>query len=353
MKFASTLLLIMRNLKIWIYKLSGKTDRLLPYKLMISLTDRCNSRCVFCDIWKKNENARVGADPEINLENIITVFKDLDSNLVALSLTGGEVTLVHYFKEMIVAARKYCRNMKLVSFTTNGLLPDKALEYAAFVKNAGLDIVVLISMDGDETLHDRVRNIPGNYKKCLRTYELLKENNIKCNYCLTVNSLNHGFIESETDTIKNAIRTFSFVHSDGIYGKKNDVDYEIILKSLKHVLKNYKPKSIEEWIEKIYLGIGVLFLSNRRSANIIPCEVLTSHVHITATGEIKPCMYLPSLGNVKRDKVSVVYGSEATGEARLRIRQGECAHCWMSCYCQYSIMQHPLRSILAYLKSTI
>ena len=32
-----------------------------------------------------------------------------------------------------------------------------------------------IELDGDEKLHDEVRGVKGNYKKCLETYDLLKQ----------------------------------------------------------------------------------------------------------------------------------------------------------------------------------
>lgn len=348
MKFGTIWALIAANLKIWLYKLLKQTHRLLPYKVLISITNRCNSKCLYCDIWKiPRENPGV-LEAEITLDDISAMFRDLHKNILSLAFTGGEVTLVKDFPEIMAAAREYCPRLKLVSFTTNALLPEKVLEYALSVKNLGLDVTVFISLDGDEELHDQIRNVPGSYRKCLAVFQSLKEHHIGCHFCLTVNDRNHEFVKAAVRQPGNPIRTFTFVHSNGIFRKDNRIDYRVIRETLSEVRRNYRPRSPEEWIERIYLGIAVKFIQRQQSTNIIPCEVMTSSVHIMATGEIRPCMYLPALGNIKTDKISDVYRSEPARRQRDQIRKDHCSHCWMSCYCQYSIMQHPFRSILAY-----
>ena len=56
MKLKTVLSIVYINLKHNIYKLFNK--KITPYKILINLTDLCNSKCNFCDIWKikpKNE----------------------------------------------------------------------------------------------------------------------------------------------------------------------------------------------------------------------------------------------------------------------------------------------------------
>lgn len=351
MKFGTTLALLGVNLKIWLYKLFKQTHRLLPYKVLISITNRCNSKCLYCDIWKIAKENPQKIEAEITLDDLKSMFHDLRRNILSLAFTGGEVTLVRNFKEIMTAAKECCPRLKLLSFTTNALLPEKALEYALFVKNLGLDITVFISLDGNEELHDRIRNIPGSYQKCLTVFQSLKEHHISCHFCLTVNDRNQEFVKAAVRRPDNPIRDFTFVHSSGIFRKDNRIDYQAIGETLAEVKRSYRPRSPEEWIEKLYLGIAVKFIKEQQITNIIPCEVMTSSVHIMPTGEIQPCMYLPALGNIKTDKISEVYRNSAAKQQREQIRKNNCRHCWMSCYCQYSIMQHPFRSILAYITS--
>ena len=62
------------NLKLFFFKIFN-SKKIVPYKVLINLTDLCNSRCNFCDIWKiKPEN-------EINVDNIIKSFDGSEKDI--------------------------------------------------------------------------------------------------------------------------------------------------------------------------------------------------------------------------------------------------------------------------------
>ena len=76
MRISSIISIIKANFKIWYLKILNKENEILPYKILINLTDLCNSRCVFCEIWKiKPEN-------EINLNQIKDLLKSINSQLL-------------------------------------------------------------------------------------------------------------------------------------------------------------------------------------------------------------------------------------------------------------------------------
>ena len=103
MKLSTIFYIIFINFKIYFKKLLRLNVK--PYKVLLNLTDLCNSRCNFCDIWKiKHQN-------EINLQEIEKIFKSFNSNLYWLSLSGGEVTLVKYYKDMIDSLISNCKNI--------------------------------------------------------------------------------------------------------------------------------------------------------------------------------------------------------------------------------------------------
>jgi len=69
MKISTILKIVSINIINWGKKLLKK--KIVPYKVLINLTDLCNSRCNFCDIWKiKPQN-------EINLMEIENIFNDI------------------------------------------------------------------------------------------------------------------------------------------------------------------------------------------------------------------------------------------------------------------------------------
>ena len=53
---------------------------IIPYKVLINLTDLCNSRCNFCDIWK------IKPLNEIQINDVEKIFKQFNKNLIWLAL---------------------------------------------------------------------------------------------------------------------------------------------------------------------------------------------------------------------------------------------------------------------------
>ena len=339
MKISTILKIIQANIKIWLFKIFKKNKNILPYKILLNLTDLCNSRCTYCEIWKiKPQN-------EINLSHIQKMFKSLNDNLIWLSLSGGEVTLVKYYYDLIDEAIKECKNLRILAFTTNALSINRAYEYAMYAKSKGLDVLITISLDGDESVHDKTRGVKGNFKKCEILYSKLKNAGISVNYGITVSDLNLNFIKENYNKFKHKIRAVTFVHSDGIYNKKSEMDDKRLVDGLSIINKNYLIKNIQEIIEKIHIKISINFLKEKRNKNIIPCEVLNTSAHIMPNGDIKPCMFMKSLGNIKKEKIKEVYNSENTNQVREEIKKNNCPKCWMNCYSPHSIMQHPIKSI--------
>ncbi len=338
MRISTILIIIKINFVNWIKKIFK--IQIIPYKILINLTDLCNSRCNFCDIWK------IKPVNEIQIPDIEKIFKDFNKNLLWLALSGGEVTLVKYFYEMIDMAKKNCPNLKIIAFTTNGLLINRTIKYAQYVKDKGFDVLITISLDGDEQLHDKLRGIPGNYNKCFELYKKLRDLGINCHFGLTASASNFNFIERKFFDYRNKIRAITFVHSEGIYNKKNENEDEVLLNSFKIINKNYIIKNIQEIIEKIHIKISYFFLKNKRKKNIIPCDVLDSSVHIMPNGDLKPCMFMDSLGNLRNTNLNKIISSDNYKKTREQIKRDKCPKCWMNCYSVHSIMQHPFKSFL-------
>lgn len=113
----------------------------------------CNCRCVMCDIWKGNH--RLQQLTEADISGLLQTFKKLGTRQVVMS--GGEALLnPHFFR--------FCELLKQlkikISLLSAGLVIKK---HAAELVKWTDDIIV--SLDGDEALHDQIRNIPGAFRK--------------------------------------------------------------------------------------------------------------------------------------------------------------------------------------------
>tara|TARA_B100000242_G_C43051942_1_gene491529 strand:- start:1210 stop:2250 length:1041 start_codon:yes stop_codon:yes gene_type:complete len=341
MRFFTILQILKINLIIFLKKIFVKNAKIKPYKILINLTDLCNSRCSFCDIWKiKPQN-------EIILENIQYALKGMEDDVYWISFSGGEVTLVKYFYDLVDYLKTNCKNLRILAFTTNALAPNRAYQFAKYCKDLGFDTLITISLDGNKEIHDKIRGINGNYEKCLSLKNKLDQNDIQSHYGLTVSETNSDLIIDKFDSLPQPIKAYTFVHSEGIYNKVNDnKEDDKILKALEVIYKNYKINKIYEIIEKIHIKICILFLKSKRQKNIIPCDVLNSSIHIMPNGDLKPCMFMKSCGNIKTEKIDNILQSDLVRQTKKEIKENNCPKCWMNCYSPHSIMQYPFRSIL-------
>ena len=63
-------------------------------------------------------------------------------------------------------------------------------------------------------------------------------------------------------------------------------------------------------------------------------------------GDVKPCMFMNPIGNIKEGDFKKIYNSDNTDQVRKDIKKDKCPKCWMNCYSPHSIMQNPFKSLL-------
>ena len=140
-----------------------KTPR--PLSCGIYLTSRCNFRCEFCNIWRKKDPVT------LPLDRLKKIIDDLETaGCFYLSFSGGEPLIVDYFDDLL----GYLAQSKIAykHLVTNGYLLDKNV--ATRLASSGLN-EISISIDGEESFHDRRRGISGAWSKALKAIENIKE----------------------------------------------------------------------------------------------------------------------------------------------------------------------------------
>ncbi len=134
------------------------------HDLRVSITDRCNYKCVYC------RTGEMGAQyPELRIDEylrLINLFVGL--GITKVRLTGGEPLLRRGLLDMVkeLAIWRTIEGEPLdLALTTNGHLLD---ELAVPLKDAGLNRVT-VSMDAvDAATFEKITRIPGSYKTVLR-----------------------------------------------------------------------------------------------------------------------------------------------------------------------------------------
>jgi MoaA/NifB/PqqE/SkfB family radical SAM enzyme len=135
------------------------------------VTMRCNAKCEHCFCW---ENLNVGI-PELSLEQIEQLAESI-TPLRSLVLTGGEPMLR---KDLLALMGAFARRDKVatIKINTNGLAPEKlatlATEFKASYPHVGL--AIQLSLDGLEETHDRIRGVPGNFRKVIESFRRIDQ----------------------------------------------------------------------------------------------------------------------------------------------------------------------------------
>ena len=120
--------------------------------LVLQPHNRCNCRCVMCDIWKLTEAE------EISVPEMERHLADIERLGVEWAVfTGGE-PLMHsdLFR---LSAMLRARGIRVTILSTGLLLERNAAAIAA-----GSDEVI-VSLDGPAKIHDEIRRIPGAFER--------------------------------------------------------------------------------------------------------------------------------------------------------------------------------------------
>jgi cyclic pyranopterin phosphate synthase len=134
------------------------------HDLRVSITDRCNYKCVYC------RTGEVGAQyPELAIEEYLRLIRQFVAlGITKVRLTGGEPLLRRGLLDLVKqlkALRTVTGETVDLALTTNGHMLE---ELAEPLKSAGLDRVT-VSMDAvDEATFERVTRVPGSFQTVLK-----------------------------------------------------------------------------------------------------------------------------------------------------------------------------------------
>jgi MoaA/NifB/PqqE/SkfB family radical SAM enzyme len=315
-----------------------------PYQWLLELTLECNSRCSSCSIWKTSAAVK---RRQMTLSEVEKIFAVNGRDLTWLALSGGEVTCYEEFPAVVAAAKRYCSNLRLVTFTTNGLLPAKAFEYARAIRAAGFDCFITISLDGDAKAHDSIRGVPGNHALAWETYHLLRADGLNVHFGITLSGSNVEFVERGYSQLNTQIKAVTIQHEHGIYGSANAVDDTAIERSLDVICSAYRVRGVGDLLERWYVELSREFVRQGRRSNVVACAVGRAAVHIRPDGTTLACMFMPPFGNVREGaNLRAMLNAPPSLRILAQVDAGECPHCWMNCYAPHSILYDPARALL-------
>lgn len=151
----------------WAFRRFG-WPRLLPFSIVVSVSFRCNSRCRTCDVWRKPNDDMSAAEWE-------RVFAKLGRGPLYITFTGGEPFLRADLDEIVLSACRHC-HPSVITVPTNGLLTERIVRQVERIARGapGIQIGLNLSLDGVGEQHDQLRQVPGNWRRALETWQALK-----------------------------------------------------------------------------------------------------------------------------------------------------------------------------------
>lgn len=166
--------------------------------------NRCNCRCVMCDIWK------IDTAEEISAEELIRHFDDLKKLGVEWVVFSGGEPLMH--SDLFRLAALLHENGIRTTLLSTGLLLKR---YAnRVVETIG---EVIVSLDGPADAHDAIRRVPGAFRMLREGVQALHE--IDAGYSVAARcTVQHGNFTRLRETTHAAkeieLRSISFLAAD-------------------------------------------------------------------------------------------------------------------------------------------
>lgn len=257
------------------YKLFGIKN---PLNVMISITDRCNLRCKYCEIPSRNSK-------ELSKNKIITLIDDLaKSGTQRIGLWGGEPLI----RNDIIDIIKYIKSKNIyLTLDTNGFLFRQRLE--------GLKLVdkVVISFEGDTNAHEILRG-KNSFNRTIQAIELAKLNKINVMTLMVLTKYNIEQIEYVLNIAKNKKFKVFFqplYHSNSLAGNTDELlpnkkKYENAIKKL--LIKKTQNQPIA--CSKNYLQYLLKRSQNKKIK--MKCYASKLFCNIDTNGKLYPCSLL-------------------------------------------------------------
>lgn len=310
----------------------------LPMNLTISVTDRCNSRCKTCNIWRKN------ATDELDVDEYEKIFRSLSKAPVWFTLSGGEPFLR---RDLVNICESIYRNNEpdIINIPTNGILSSRIEESVCEILDVckKTRIVVNLSMDGVGEGHDIIRGVK-SFDKLLDTFERLScLRDSHCNFVLGIHSVisvyNVSKLQYLFEYVQNEMNPDSYITEIaeervelGTSGAGITPDTEEYRDAIEFISGELKKTHHSEIFPEVIKALRLAYydivkdiLIEKRQ--IIPCYAGISSGQITPTGDIWMCCVRgESIGNLRDADYDFrkIWFSESANAQRSFIKNDAC-----------------------------
>ena len=130
--------------------------------ITLFITSRCDARCDTCFYWQS-----LNTQGDLTLDELRT-FSNTTPPFNSLWLSGGEPMLRPDLSEILHLFVRRNR-VKMINLPSNGMHADRVAPLVDALLGEFSDLVIWhnVSVDGLERTHDRLRGVPGNFRRAV------------------------------------------------------------------------------------------------------------------------------------------------------------------------------------------
>jgi Fe-coproporphyrin III synthase len=326
-----------------------QTDKISALPIVILMPhSACNCRCVMCDIWKDNKNLKQLTENDI--AGLMGSLKKFGTKQVLMS--GGEALLNPNFFRFCEMLQK--EDIRITLLSTGLTLGKHAQQLVKHVND------IIVSLDGDELLHDKIRNIPGAFSKLRAGIEIIR--NIDPVFRITARTVIHRLNFRQWPHIIDAamnmgIDQISFLPADVSSQAFNravtwteDRQQEVALHEDElHELQSVLNKLFTEYkdaFEERFIAESPGKLQNIYSyyaafygLNAFPykkCNAPWVSTVIEADGTVRPCFFHEAVGNIRENSLDEILNGEKAMSFRKQLDMDSNNTC-VKCVCYLNL----------------
>ena len=305
--------------------------------LVLEPHNRCNCRCVMCDIWKRTD-ARELSEQELarHIDDIVAL------GVRHVVFTGGE-PLMHsdLFR---LAALLRGRGMKITLLTTGLLL---ARDASRIVKSMD---EVIVSLDGPAEIHDEIRRVPGAFDRLAggvrAIHQLDPELPVRAR--CTVQSRNGAHLRETVAAARSmGLGSISFLAADldstafdrplvWPSSRKSTIAPELAVleREMERLIDEFPPDGfVVEPPMKLRRIVSHFRAFYGLEPHVAPrCNAPWVSAVWEANGDVRPCFFHPPIGNTANGTLAQIVNGPAATAFRAGLKVAENAVC-RRCVC--------------------
>ena len=333
-----TLLLPLKLLTFNISRRLNKTF-ILPISYTYSITSKCDSKCKTCNIWKQKSY------DDLTKEEWKKIIRNIGNAPFWITITGGNQFLRKDLSEIVGYILKYNRP-KIINFPISGTLPRLVVEQLkkilVEIKGKRVKLILNISMDGINELHDNIRGVKGAFKKTIKTFKELKKlqeeyPNLIIGIYTIISKYNakdiHKIMEFITNNLKPdhhgieiAVKSKELLNIKENFVPRKDISIKVLDKYTKYIDNSKKPilKFKNFFRKRYYITVKKIILKNKE---ILPCFAGIASIQISPRGKVwQCCTRANTIGNLRKENYNfkkIFFGKQAD-KIRKKIKREHC-----------------------------